>query len=482
MLRSIRKFSSSIYAKILLCIIIIPFVFWGMGSTFTSGDKNIVVTIDKDKYTVQDFGNFIQANVNQNQKIGSAKIEELLTLFIGEKLISKEVEYFNVDLSDKSLSDLIKHQKKFKKDKMFSRTKYEKFLIENNISAIAFEHNLKKNEKKKQLLNFIGGGIQPTKFLVNVEYNNINQKRHIEIINLNKYIKDDLVFTQDEIKNYYENNIAEFTKVFKTVKIFELSPNKIIGQNEFNNTFFQKIDEIDDFINQEENLESISNKFNLGKPNIFTFDDLGQDINSNKINELSKYLVKSVFNLEISEPTKLLENNNKYFIIKLEKTENVKSDIKNTSVKKVISKKINRNNKIKLLSDIISKINKNNFKKYDFVALSKKENVPIEKITLQNINDDISLKKELVVQIYASTSNSILAVHDIELTNNYLVYIDKIENVTIDDKSDDYEKYLNLSKVRIANRLFNTYDNYIKKKYKIDVNYRALDTVKNYFN
>ncbi len=311
MLGSIRKFSSSIYAKILLCIIIIPFVFWGMGSTFTSGDKNIVVTIDKDKYTVQDFGNFIQANVNQNQKIGSAKIEELLTLFIGEKLISKEVEYFNVDLSDKSLSDLIKHQKKFKKDKMFSRTKYEKFLIENNISAIAFEHNLKKNEKKKQLLNFIGGGIQPTKFLVNVEYNNINQKRHIEIINLNKYIKDDLVFTQDEIKNYYENNIAEFTKVFKTVKIFELSPNKIIGQNEFNNTFFQKIDEIDDFINQEENLESISNKFNLGKPNIFTFDDLGQDINSNKINELSKYLVKSVFNLEISEPTKLLENNNK---------------------------------------------------------------------------------------------------------------------------------------------------------------------------
>ncbi len=193
-------------------------------------------------------------------------------------------------------------------------------------------------------------------------------------------------------------------------------------------------------------------------------------------------MVKSVFNLEISEPTKLLENNNKYFIIKLEKTENVKSDIKNTSVKKVISKKINRNNKIKLLSDIINKINKNNFKKYDFVALSKKENVPIEKITLQNINDDISLKKELVVQIYASTSNSILAVHDIELTNNYLVYIDKIENVTIDDKSDDYEKYLNLSKVRIANRLFNTYDNYIKKKYKIDVNYRALDTVKNYFN
>ena len=43
MLGSIRKFSTSIYAKILLGIVIIPFVFWGMGSAFTSGSKNIVV-------------------------------------------------------------------------------------------------------------------------------------------------------------------------------------------------------------------------------------------------------------------------------------------------------------------------------------------------------------------------------------------------------------------------------------------------------
>ena len=41
MLSSIRKFSTSIYAKILLGIIIIPFVFWGMGSVFSGGNTNI---------------------------------------------------------------------------------------------------------------------------------------------------------------------------------------------------------------------------------------------------------------------------------------------------------------------------------------------------------------------------------------------------------------------------------------------------------
>ena len=73
-------------------------------------------------------------------------------------------------------------------------------------------------------------------------------------------------------------------------------------------------------------------------------------------------------------------------------------------------------------------------------------------------------------------------VHDIRLFENFLVYIDKIENVTIEKSPDEYQKYLNLSKNKIKNKLYNTYDNYIKKRYKIDINYKALNTVKNYFN
>ena len=61
MLSSIRKFSSTIYAKILLGLVIIPFVFWGMGNSFFGGSKNIVVKINKDKFSIQDFANFIQS-------------------------------------------------------------------------------------------------------------------------------------------------------------------------------------------------------------------------------------------------------------------------------------------------------------------------------------------------------------------------------------------------------------------------------------
>ena len=55
-------------------------------------------------------------------------------------------------------------------------------------------------------------------------------------------------------------------------------------------------------------------------------------------------------------------------------------------------------------------------------------------------------------------------------TENFLVYIDKIENVNIKDNSDKYREYLDLSKIKITNDLYNTYDNYIRKRYKFKNN------------
>ena len=146
MLSSIRKFSTTIYAKILLAIVIIPFVFWGMGNVFGGGSKNIVVVIDKEKYSIQQLNNFI--NRNAVKKVESNEIEDFLSAFIGEKLIEKEIEYFGIKLSNNSLSKLIKHQKNFKRDNKFSRTEYEKFLLKNNITATNFESILARQEKR----------------------------------------------------------------------------------------------------------------------------------------------------------------------------------------------------------------------------------------------------------------------------------------------------------------------------------------------
>ena len=482
MLSSIRKFSTSIYAKILMGIIVIPFVFWGMGNTFTSGSKNIVVIIDKEKFSTQDFTNYIQKFIPNDQKISNNQIEELLSVFIGEKLIEKEIEDFGIKLSDKSLSKLIKHQEGFKRENIFSRTEYEKFLLKNNITAASFENNLKNREKKKQLLDLIGGGVLPSKFLIDASFNKINQKRNVQLINLNNVFKKKLNFSETQIKDYYQKNKNNFKEIYKSVKIFELSPKKLTGNNEYSNLYFEKIDEIDDFIIHGENLDNIAERYNLENINTYTFNKSGKDINSKKIDYFSEDLIKNIFTLTDAEATALIEAENTYFIIEVLKTESVEKKLDNINLKNSILFNLEKDTKRKLVTEIISEINKKGFNKSDFDKLSKNSESPIQKIRLKSQNDNKILTKELVEQIYNFPEKQLVVIHDIDFKKNFLIYIEKIENITIGKKSDEFQEYLNQSRIKVTSRLFNTYDEHIKNNYKIEINYKTLNTIKNYFN
>ena len=121
------------------------------------------------------------------------------------------------------------------------------------------------------------------------------------------------------------------------------------------------------------------------------------------------------------------------------------------------------------------------FKKTDFDKFSKDKNVVIKKVRLENRNDDNVLKQELINQIYAFSEKKVIVVADIEFSENFLIYIDKIENVSIGEKMGNYKKYFDLSKNKITTDLYNTYNSYLENKYEININYQTLAKTKNYF-
>ena len=152
MLSSIRKFSSSIYTKIFLIIVAVPFIFWGMGPLFTSGNLNTIVKIDDEKIPTQEFANFLKNNMTNEEQLEDDLIDRLLSSFIGEKLLIEEMNNFDINVSEKSLSAIIRNEKIFKKNNQFSRTEYEKFLIKNRLYAVIFEANILQQEKKKAII------------------------------------------------------------------------------------------------------------------------------------------------------------------------------------------------------------------------------------------------------------------------------------------------------------------------------------------
>mgnify|MGYP001200714396 CR=1 FL=1 len=69
MLGSFRKFSSSIFAKVFLFIVAIPFVFWGMGDVFRSGNQNTIVKIANEKIATKDFVEYLNYYTDPSEKL-----------------------------------------------------------------------------------------------------------------------------------------------------------------------------------------------------------------------------------------------------------------------------------------------------------------------------------------------------------------------------------------------------------------------------
>ena len=481
MISKLRKFSNSIFAKVFLFIVVLPFVFWGMGDLFSGGNQNTIAKVGKEKISAQEFIEFVKNNASKDSDLNKNSIERLLYNFIGEKLILSEVNELQIKLSDNSLSKLIKNQEIFKKNDNFSRIKYEKFLVNKGISAVYFESNLSRQEKKKQLLDFVSGGIIPSHFLINNTFNKINQKRNIRILDLNEVLKDNLKFSENEIESYFNENKKNYIQTFKTIKFIELNQKNLTGNDEFNDFFFKKIDQIEDFIVEGQDLDFIIKEFSLEKFSTATFNNEGKDKKLNSNDFLPSIIIKRVFNLNELETTAFVESKDKYFVVEIIKTENIQKNVENKSVKNEIASILERNAKRKLIVEYIDKINNKNFKKADFEKLSKDKNVPIKNIKLNNQSDDKVLKKELINQVYRYPERNVIIITDINFEESYLVYIDNIENASINKNDEKYKEYQNLSKVKLISNLYNTYDLYLKNKYKVDINYKTLDRINNYF-
>ena len=204
----ISKFKSITNSKIswvIVALIAIPFVFWGMGDVFTRGNTNNVAKINNNTISVTDFINHInESGLNENlirENLDKNIFEELLSQLISKELMKMEIENLNLNFSDKTLKNKIINNKNFFDDKNnFSRTKYEKFLLENNLSAAQFENRLKSNELQKFLFNYINGGLVIPRFLIDKKFTDENKNIKLEFVNLKKTIKKILIIKK--LMNY----------------------------------------------------------------------------------------------------------------------------------------------------------------------------------------------------------------------------------------------------------------------------------------
>lgn len=462
---------SRIGGLILIIVIIIAFGFGGFGGGFLSNNQNNVAKINKTNVTTQDLINYInQSGVSQKviqENINNNVIEDLLSGLVSVTLLGLEIDDFNIKISQNSLSEKIKLNKNFYNDDgKFERLKYEKFLLENNISAPLFEKRLKDRELQKKLFDLVGAGSVSPKFLVNKLYETENTSLNIEFINLDKFYKKSNEITEEELIQFIDENDDQLKVEYIDFKYVLLNPLNLIGVDEFNQDFFDKIDQVENNILNGIEFDDIISKLNLNAKKIEDY----------KYSETSDEILKKIYSVRANN-FDIFENSENYVIYKIENLEMKKPDLSDDQTKKEILELVTQKNKFDYNRSLLEKIRDRSFTEEDFINLGTNE---IQSLKLNSIKDNKKFEINSVQMLYSLPLKSITLIND-ENDNIYLAKINSYDDANLQISSEDYDQYSSKENTRIKNGILKTYDLFLNQKYNVDINQAAINNVKNLF-
>ena len=456
---------------VLIVIIIIAFGFGGFGGGFSTNNQNNIAKINKTNVTTQDFMDYVnQSGISQEairNNLDNNIIEELLSGLISTTLIDLEIEDFKLSINEKTILKYLKDNKNFKDENgAFERIKYEKFLLSNNMSAPLFELKLKNQGLQKHLFDFIGAGTVTPEFLIESKFEENNKSLSIEYFDMeNLYkIKDD--YTSDEINTFIEENKDQLKREYIDFKYVVLNPKNLIGIDEFNQDFFNEIDEIENKISQSESFNSIIENINVDVIDISEFVP-------NENTSTNEELIYS----KKSSKLDIFESGDNYILYSIENEYDRSPDLNDEIVKGEIVELIYQKGKFDYNRKIIEEIQSDEFNENKFTELSSDK---IQSGSINSINDDKLFETNSIKMLYSLPQNSFSLVSN---TNNqiFLVKIKDVIKNTINKQGEEYKGFVNSQNTNNRKSILQSYDTLLNNKYQVQLNQKTIDRIKNYF-
>ena len=471
MISSFRNFAKTKFAGLLVFIMIIPFVFWGMGGMFSSGNTNNIAKVNEKNISTEEFIDYLNnSGVPQEyirENLDKEIIQELLAGLISSTLLDLEIEKLNISISKDTLLKQIKTNKNFLDENgNFQRIKYEKFLLENNQSAAGFELRLKKREEQKNLFDYIGAGTISPKFLSKKLFIEENKKLEIEFLNLkNLYAKKEEI-TDREINEFIKENNDQLKVEYIDFNYIVLNPKNLIGTDDFNQTFFDKIDEIDIDISNEIDFKSIVSNLDIEPISVKNF----------KFSKDKNEIEKKIFELRKNK-IDLFENENDYILYEIQNIDQREADINDQEIKSEIIDILVQKSKFDYNQQLLERINNKEFNRSEFSKIGKDT---IQKIELNSIKDNKKFEINSVKLLYSLPINSFTLIND-EENNIYLAMIKNFRNENIDTSNDNFNEFINKQNSNNKKSILKSYDMLLSDKYNITLNQKTIERVKNYF-
>jgi peptidyl-prolyl cis-trans isomerase D len=285
-------------------------------------------------------------------------------------------------------------------------------------------------------------------------------------LNLNGFYKKKEEITDSELKKFINDNKDQLKVEYIDFSYAIINPKNLIGVDDFNQSFFDKIDQIEIDISNEVEFETILSSLNISATNIENF-----RYSSDK-NEIEK----KIFELR-NNKFDIFENKNDYILYNVKNVAETEPDLNDKQIKQEVIELVSQKNKFDYNKDLLDKITNKQFDNANFLQIGKGN---IQTTKLNSIRDNKMFEINAVEVLYSLPVNSFTLIND-EKNNIYLAKVKKFEEETVSANDEKFQEYISKQKTNSKNNLLKSYDLLLNDKYNVSLNQKTIQRVKNFF-
>ena len=121
---------------------------------------------------------------------------------------------------------------------------------------------------------------------------------------------------------------------------------------------------------------------------------------------------------------------------------------------------------------------------FDSIKMEKfanDNNLELKEYKISNLKQNEIFTEGLIKRIFLTKDGEIDLITDSTLTKSFLILAVKTQYKKIEKNSNEFEQYEAKARLNLVNKIYKTFDENLNKKYKVELNRKTIDRVKNSF-
>jgi peptidyl-prolyl cis-trans isomerase D len=177
----------------------------------------------------------------------------------------------------------------------------------------------------------------------------------------------------------------------------------------------------------------------------------------------------------------IINIDSKYYLAEIKDKEKKNRPMNDPEVLKALNAQLSFKEKIENNTSLAKDISLGAFDGENYKKFANANGLVVKDYKISNLKQNDIFNEGLIKKIFLTKDGDINLLTNNTLTKSFLISTKKTEYKELDKNGNEFEQYEAKARLNLINKIYQSYDENANQKYKVEVNQRTIDRVKNSF-